>query len=70
MHVDGTNNPKIPVGEKHSTKTFSPKIQLNPPKTWTGAVPFFSSSKGTSQRILTVKQDWQKAFSSFPTGNH
>jgi len=33
IDVDGTNNPKIPVGEKHSTKTFSPKIQLVLPKT-------------------------------------
>jgi len=47
MYVDGTNNPKIPVGEIHSTKTFSPKIQLNLPKNLNRCYPFFCPPQRT-----------------------
>jgi len=65
-----TINPKIPVGEIHSTKTFSPKIQLNLPKAEQVLSPFLSSSKDTNKRTVTVKQRQAKACSPLSKTNH
>jgi len=65
MYVDGTNNPKIPVGEIHSTKTFSPKIQLDLPKTEQVLSLFCPPQRKPAKRTPTVKQGQAKAFSPF-----
>jgi len=66
MDVDGTNNPKIPAGEIHSTKTFSPKIQLDLSKAEQVLSLFLSSSKEHRQS----SKDRQKAFSPLSKINH
>jgi len=65
IYVDGTNNPKIPVGEIHSTKTLSPKIQLDLPKSWTSAVPFVSFSRDCNNITPTVKLGQAKSLPPF-----
>jgi len=65
IYVDGPNNPKIPVGEIHSTKTFSPKNQLDLPKAEQVLSLFLSSSKDTSKRTPTVKQGQAKSLLPF-----